>query len=279
MKYKTIEVVPLTSAIGAEVSGVDLTTILSKQTVTDIRNALLVHQVIFFRSQSITPDQQLAFAQYFGKPSIYPFVKGIEGYPEVIEVKKEENETVNFGGLWHTDTSYLAEPPSATIVHARELPPVGGDTLFANMHLAYGALSDTFKEMLQGLVGINTADKSDAAITRVDRINESPKDAGDIETVSEHPIVRTHPETGRKSLYCSDAHTIGIKGMTNDESQPILQYLYKVQQRPEFSCRFRWQPGSMAFWDNRAVQHNALNDYQGFRRVMHRITISGDRPF
>lgn len=279
MSYRSIDVKPTTTAIGAEIHGIDLSQPLSSETVAEVRHAFLTHLVLFFRNQSITPSQQLTFARYFGEPSIYPFVKGVEDQPEIIEVKKEKNEIVNFGGLWHTDMSYLEGPPSATIVYARELPPIGGDTLFANMYLAYDALSDAFKEILQGLIGINSAEKKDAAITRIDRMEEKPNDANDIVTIAEHPIVRTHPETSRKALYCSDAHTVGIKGMTLEESNRILQYLYKVQQRPEFGCRFRWEKGSLAFWDNRASQHNALNDYHGYRRVMHRVTIAGDRPF
>ena len=279
MNNRSLVVKPITSAIGAEIDGIDLSQPLSKETVAELRHALLTYLVIFFGKQSLMPSQQLIFARYFGEPSIYPFVKGLDNLPEIVEVKKEKNETINFGGLWHTDTSYLQVPPAATIVAARELPPLGGDTLFANMYLAYDALSSEFRNILRGLIGINSAEKKDAAVTRTDRIEENPKDTDNIVTIAEHPLIRTHPETGRKALYCSDAHTIGIKGVTSKESRQILQHLYSVQQRPELCCRFRWEPGSVAFWDNRSTQHNALNDYHGYRRVMHRVTISGDKPY
>ena len=278
MSYRHFDTVPVSPAIGAELLGIDLSQDLSDEAIDEIRQALLDHLVIFFRNQSVTPSQQIAFSQRFGELSFYPFVSGLPDYPEIVEVRKEPDETTNFGGLWHTDTSYLPIPPLGSLLYALEVPPSGGDTLFANMYMAYDALSDTMKDLLVGLHGVNSAERGSAASTRVDRIRDNPKKANEIVTTATHPLVRTHPETGRKALYCSDAHTMHIEGMTLEESQPILRYLYRQQQRPEFSCRFQWTPGALAFWDNRAAQHNALNDYHGHRRVLHRVTLAGDVP-
>jgi taurine dioxygenase len=198
--------------------------------------------------------------------------------PEVVAVVKKEDEKVNFGGLWHTDTSYLERPPMGSVLYAVEVPKIGGDTLWNNMYMAYDALSPTLQNMLTGLRGINSAEKPDAAVGRTHRIAEAPKDAQAIVTTASHPIVRTHPETGRKALYCAAAHTMHIDGMTVEESRPLLQYLYSVQQREEFGCRIHWKRGMVAFWDNRCAQHNALNDYHGYRREMHRVTLEGEVP-
>ncbi|MFT4580884.1 MAG: taurine dioxygenase [Gammaproteobacteria bacterium] len=278
MSYTTIAVKPLTPAIGAEISKVDLSSELSEQMVREIRDAWLKHLVVFFRDQNLTPARLTEVARLFGKIGRYPFVKGMEGFPDVVEVAKRPDEKINFGGLWHTDTSYLEQPPLGSILYAQEVPAVGGDTLFANMYLAYNALSDGMKNLLSGLRGVNSAEKPDAAVTRIHRIADRPADASDIATTASHPIVRTHPETLRKSLYCSDGHTMNIDGLTADESRPLLHYLYSVQQREEFQCRFHWERGSVALWDNRCAQHNALNDYHGHNRTMYRVTLEGERP-
>jgi len=275
----SIEVRPVSAALGAEILGVDLSRPLPDSAIAEIRELLLRYIVVFFRDQDLTPDQHVAFARRFGELANYPFVEGMEGHPEIVEVVKKEDETINFGGLGHTDGSYLEEPPLGSVLYAREVPPVGGDTLFANMYLAYDALAVATRERLQGLRAINTAEKPEAAITRTHRIEERPGRGGQRSLQASHPIVRAHPETGRHALYCSDAHTISIEGMPDVDSGPLLRSLYEVQQRPEHCCRFQWSVGSLAFWDNRASQHNALNDYQGHRRVMHRVTIAGDRPY
>lgn len=277
-RFRHISVEPLTPAIGAIISGVNIADDLSEEVVTEIRQAYLQYLVIFLREQTLTPDRLVAFAKRFGEIGYYPFVEGMAGQPEVVEVVKKEDETINFGGLWHTDTSYLEVPPMGSVLYALEVPAMGGDTLFSNMYLAYDALSDGMKSMLEGLRGVNSAEKPDAAVTRVNRMADKPKDAARIVTTASHPIVRTHPETGRKALYCSNAHTMNIQGMTREESLPILEYLYQLQQREEFGCRFHWEAGSVALWDNRCAQHNALNDYHGHRRVMHRVTLKGDIP-
>jgi taurine dioxygenase len=278
MTYQTIVVKPMTPAIGAEISGIDLDGELSDQSVIEIREAWLKHLVIFFRDQQLTPRVLVNVARRFGDIGLYPFVKGMDAYPEVVEVSKKPDEKINFGGLWHTDTSYLERPPLGSLLYAKEVPTVGGDTLFSNMYLAYDALSEGLKRLLSGLRAVNSAEKPDAAVTRINRIADRPVDASEIITTVAHPIVRTHPETGRKALYCSDAHSTKIEGLTIDESRPLLRYLYSVQQREEFQCRFHWEQGSMAIWDNRCAQHNALNDYHGYNRAMYRVTLEGDQP-
>ena len=278
MTYETIVVKPLTPAIGAEISGIDLATEISNECFAEIREAWHKHLVIFFRDQELAPNSLVRVAKRFGEIGLYPFVQGMDDHPEVVEVSKKPDEKINFGGLWHTDTSYLERPPLGSLLYAQEVPAVGGDTLFANMYLAYDALSDGMKRLLAGLRAVNSAEKPDAAVTRVNRIAERPVDASDIVTTVAHPIVRTHPETGRKALYCSDAHSTMIEGLTSEESRPLLQYLYGVQQREEFQCRFHWQTGSVAIWDNRCAQHNALNDYHGYNRTMYRVTLEGDSP-
>jgi taurine dioxygenase len=269
----------VSGALGALITGVDLREPLSAGLAAEIRAVLLEHQVIFFRNQPLSPAQYLAFARAMGEPVEYPFVKGLPDFPEIIEVKKLEHERTNFGGIWHTDTAYLERPPMGSMLLAREIPPYGGDTLFANQVMALDALSPTLRGVLEGLRGVNSSAKADVSRTREDRIKGGDgRDDARKEYVAEHPVVRTHPETGRKSLYVNVAHTVRFAGMTEEESAPLLRYLHEVQIRPEFTCRFAWEPGSIAFWDNRCALHNPVNDYHGFRRVMHRITLAGDRP-
>jgi len=272
----TVAVHPIAGALGAEISGVDVSGDLDAGTVAALRRAWLEHHVIFFRDQDLTPAEFLAFARRFGEPIEYPFVKGLPEAPEVIPVLKREHETVNFGGIWHSDTTYLERPPMASMLIAREVPAVGGDTEFANMHLAYETLSDGMKRLLEPLVAVNSSALADVSRTREDRVKDGARGDAAASYSAEHPVVRVHPETGRKALYVNTAHTERFVGMTREESLPILGYLFKHQVRPEFTCRFRWRPGSIAFWDNRCAQHNALNDYPGQRRLMHRITLAGD---
>lgn len=276
--YDTIKVEPISGAIGAEISGVDISEPLPDAVVRDIRQALLDHLVIFLHDQQITPQQQLHFAERFGEPLAYPFIKGLDECPMIVPVLKREHETINFGGIWHSDTAYLEKPPLGSMLYAKELPPVGGDTLFANMYLAYDTLSDGMKHMLQGLKAVNSADRTAVAATRADRIREDGRETDARATEATHPVVRTHPETGRKALYVNVAHTVRFDGMTEQESAPLLGYLFAHQINAEFTCRFRWRVGSIAFWDNRCAQHNPINDYHGHRRLLHRVTLAGDRP-
>src|SRR5919109_1673961 len=269
---------PVSGALGAEITGVDLARELDDQTLGVLRRAWLDHLVLFFREQALVPAQFLAFGRRFGQTIEYPFVKGLEDYPEIIPVVKLEHERINFGGVWHSDTAYLDVPPMASMLLAREVPAAGGDTLFANMYLAYETLSDGMKRLLSGLSAVNSSSKADASRTREDRIAERGRADARALYEAAHPVVRVHPETGRKALYVNVAHTVRFDGMTEEESAPILAFLYRHQVRPEFAWRFRWLPGSLAFWDNRCAQHTAVNDYAGHRRVMHRITLAGDPP-
>jgi taurine dioxygenase len=276
--YRTLEVRPIAGALGAELGGVDLAGDLSDAVVAEIRQAFLDHLVVFFRDQDLSPERYLAFARRLGRPIEYPFVRGLPGLPEIIEVRKLEHERVNFGGVWHSDTAYLDEPPMGSMLLAREVPPYGGDTLFANMYLAYESLSAGMRRLLDGLVAVNSSAKADNTRTREDSMKSARRPDARDEYVAEHPVVRTHPDTGRQALYVNVAHTTRFADMTEEESAPLLDFLFRHQVRPEFTCRFRWEPGSLAFWDNRCAQHNPVNDYHGFRRRMHRITLAGIRP-
>ncbi len=274
----TLTIRRIAGALGAEVTGFDLRQKPSADLAAELRAAFLAHKVIFMSGQALEPAQFLEVARAFGTPIEYPFVKGIEGFPEIIEVKKLETERVNFGGVWHSDTTYLEVPPMGTLLLSKVLPPFGGDTMFASQVAAYEALSDTMKRLLEGLQGISSSAKADVSKTREDRLRtdgtgEAPKDY-----VARHPVVRTHPETGEKALYVNVAHTVGIEGLTQAESEPLLKFLFEHQVKPEFTCRWSWPLDCIAFWDNRAVMHNPVNDYHGYRRVLQRITLEGTRP-
>jgi len=269
-----LEIKPIAGALGAEIHGVDLSRELDADAMAEIRRIWLKYNVVFFRGQELTSAQYMAFARRLGKPVEYPFVKGLEGFPELTAVMKLEHEKVNFGGVWHADTTYLPNPPMATMLLAREVPPYGGDTLFANQYLAYETLSETMRSIVDELVAVNMSSLADVSKTREDRIASDGRPEAKKEYVSEHPAVKVHPETGRRALYVNVAHTARFRGMTDAESKPILEYLFQHQIRPEFTCRFVWQVGSIAFWDNRCTQHNPVNDYHGYKRVMHRITLA-----
>ncbi len=274
--YRHIRVRPIAGALGAEIEGVDIAQPLGAEIVEEIRQAFLDHLVIFFRGQRLAPQQLLAFAQRFGKPMEYPQLKGLPECPFITPVVKLEHERVNFGGIWHSDTTYLERPPMASMLYALEIPPYGGDTLFANQYLAYETLSDGLRQVLERLTGINSSLKADASRTREDRVRAA---GGEMKVlVGKHPVVRTHPETRRKALYVNVGHTTQFEGWTIEESAPLLEHLFRHQVRPEFTCRFVWQEGSLAFWDNRCAQHNPVNDYHGFRRMLHRVTLDGDVP-
>jgi len=272
-----LHVEPLAGAIGAVVTGVDLAH-LDDATVAELRALWLEHLVVFFRDQDLDADAFLAFARRIGEPVRYPFVKGFDTHPEIIEVAKLPHETVNFGGIWHSDTAYLDAPPMATMLLARELPPYGGDTMFASMYAAYDALSPALRDVLDGLRAVNSSALADVSKTREDRIRDQGPTEEDQHFLTVHPVVRTHPETGRKALYVNPAHTASFAGMTDDESRPLLEFLFRHSTRAEFTCRFQWQVGSLALWDNRCAMHNPVNDYHGFTRRMHRITLAGDVP-
>ena len=276
-KYSHIDVHPVSGALGAEITGVDISLPLDTEVVSEIRKALLNHLVIFFQNQVITPQQQLNFAEQFGLPIEYPQLKGLPECPLVTEVIKLEHETLNFGGVWHSDTTYLQQPPMASMLYAIEIPPYGGDTLFSNQYMAYETLSDGLKKTLSELVAVNTSSKPEVSMTREDRMREAGMELNILS--ASHPAVRTHPETGSKALYVNKAHTTHFKDWTELESKSLLEFLFHHQVRTEFTCRFSWEKNSLAFWDNRCVQHNPENDYQGFRRIMHRVTIAGGKPY
>jgi taurine dioxygenase len=278
MTASRLEIRPLSSALGAEIFGVDLADRLDEETVRALRAALLEHLVIFFRDQELSPHRLLALAERFGEVVEYPLIKGLPECPLVLPVIKEPEERANFGGVWHSDTAYLERPAMASLLYAIETPPAGGDTMFANMYLAYETLSSGMRRLLDGLRAVNVAGKAVALQTREEMYSKRGT-AADVEAASAiHPVVRTHPETGRKALYVNLAHTLRFEDMTEAESAPLLDWLFTWQIQPELTCRFRWRPGSLAFWDNRASQHYPLNDYHGYRRVMHRVTLAGDRP-
>jgi taurine dioxygenase len=246
----------------------------------EVRQALLDHLVIFLREQKATPLQQLAFARKFGEPIEYPQLKGLAESQFITPVVKLEHERNNFGGIWHSDTTYLPVPPMGSMLLAREIPPYGGDTMFANQYLAYDALSPTMKRLLEGLRAVHS-DIGTAGPHLGKNQGRSTKyrdDDGWRETRNLHPIVRTHPETGRKCLFVNASYTTGIEGMTAAEGKALLDFLLEHGNRPEFTFRFRWQKGSIAFWDNRSTKHIALGDTGPFRRLMRRVQIGGGVP-
>ena len=282
MGCQSFELRRAAGAFGAKIVGIDLAKTIDDEVIADIRQALLDHQGIFFHDQQFTPEQHLAFGRRFGTLQVHDFVEAMAGYPEILEVRKEPKEKHNFGGGWHTDVSYLERPSLGSVLYALDVPEYGGDTLFANQYLAYEALSDGMKRLLEGLTAIHSARRPygpDAERAHnygptSMRFHFSERAQAEIE----HPVVRTHLETGKKTLYVNRTFTIRFKDMTEAESAPLLNYLCDHAVRLEFTCRFRWRPGAIAFWDNRCVQHNAINDYHGQRRVMHRVTIEGERP-
>jgi len=274
------DVRPVTPHLGAEILGIDLSRSLDDDQFQAIRQAFSDYGVIFFRDQRISEAQHEAFAERFGPINVNRFFRPVPGHPRIAEVRKEAEQKQNIGGGWHTDHSYDEIPAMGSILLAREVPPTGGDTLFANLAAAYEALSPAFKSMLDGLKARHSARHVFGAQSGyVDgelqgRLGNSDK--ADLDAV--HPVVVRHPDTGRKTLYVNPAFTVGIEGWSDAESQALLKFLYAHAVRPEFTCRFNWQAGSIAFWDNRATWHYAANDYHGHRRLMHRITIEG-APF
>jgi len=261
------------------VRGVDLSGPLDGAVVAEVRRAFLAHHVLFFDAQDLSPEAQLRFGRYFGDLDTHPFVEGMDSHPELIEIVTEPDDRLNFGGGWHSDVTFLEEPDMGSILYAVDVPPFGGDTLFANQHAAYEALSDTMKALLDGLVAKHSAGpqfSEGGYSTRSRSMRTKPMRHAD--RVVRHPLVRTHPETGKKALYVNPAFTVGIEGMRPDESKALLGFLLDHAVREPFTCRFRWSPGSVAMWDNRSVQHYALFDYRGHRRRMRRITVKGDRP-
>jgi len=273
MNHQSFAVRKLSPAIGAELDGIDLSLLLSDERLHEIREALLENLVIFFRDQNLTPWQHKALARRFGELHIHPAPLGVlEGHPEVLVIKADENSTRIAGEDWHSDVSCDAEPPMGTILYLKEVPAVGGDTLFASMYAAHEALSDSMQRFLGGLTAIHDGARNyEGRQPAGGQGAEFPR--------AEHPVVRTHPETGRKALYVNRMFTTKLVQLKKSESETILQLLFRHIEQPEIQCRFRWQPNSIAFWDNRCTQHLALWDYYPQRRYGNRVTIAGDRPF
>jgi taurine dioxygenase len=265
----------VSGALGAEISGVDLSEDLPDATIAAIRKALVEHQVIFFRDQALTPERQVAFGARFGPLNIHPFVAGMAGHPEIMEVVKEPADRVNFGGGWHSDMSFLECPAIGSILYAVETPEFGGDTLFSSQAAAFDALSPGLKATLEGLNAVHSAAREYSAQGHSAQKRQSMAIAEADGLVGEyvHPMVLVHPETGRKALYVNPAFTIRIEGWKTRESKALLDYLFEHCRYEGFTCRFNWRPGSVAFWDNRSVWHFALNDYPGQRRHMRRVTV------
>jgi taurine dioxygenase len=255
--------------IGANISGIDLNNINSTA-VDFIRKALSEHVVLFFRDQALDAASLLELASKFGSPVPYPFVKGLSGFPEVVEVIKRPGDTLNFGGVWHSDTAYLETPAMGALLYGVDIPKRGGDTLFTNMYNVFDSLSTGMQSFLGSQMAINDADNEAIRATRPGSTKKG--------LLATHPVVRTHPVTKRPLLYINKAHTTRFAGMSESESAPILNFLFERIMQPEFSCRFQWQRGSLAFWDNRACQHYPLNDYQGELRKMLRVSLAGDKP-
>ena len=280
--HASMRIAPIAGALGAEVTGVDLRSLSDKNVWNEIHRAFIAYSVLVFREQKIEPVDLMKIGARFGEPCHYPFVTGMEGFPFIFEVVKEQDEKRNFGGAWHSDTAYLKQPPLATLLHAVETPSHGGDTLFANTAAAYDALSDGMRKVVDGLIGVNSAELKYAGGRTTQHAKIKGMKVHDTESaagyIAEHPVARTHPETGRKALYASRSHTTHFKGMTEEESAPLLNFLVQHQTRPEFTCRVRWAPGTLTVWDNRCTQHNAVNDYHGQRRHMRRITVGAQTP-
>ncbi len=278
--YKTIKVERLTGAMGAEISGVDLSASLSEAQFEEIRAALFEFGAICFRGQDMSFEDHARFARRFGTLEVHPIVKGMEGHPEIIKMHKPAGTTATFGTDWHTDNSFFEKPSLGSILYAEIIPPVGGDTLFANQQLAYEKLSDGLKETLEGMVAIHSAEEAYTSPTALEKYDGDGPIAymkSDIitETV-EHPVIIKHPVTGKKALYVNPLFTRQFKGWSIEESRPLIAYLCAHAVRIDFQCRFRWEKGMVAMWDNRIVQHAALNDYEQYERLIYRITVNGD---
>ncbi len=268
----------ISPSIGTMIYDLDVSQHMTNEILKKLRSIWLERQVIIIRSQRLTSEQYLGFAKQLGTPDLYPFLKGLESFPEITPILKKETETANFGGVWHSDTTYQPCPPMATMLYALELPPIGGDTLFANQVQAYESLSDGLKDTLASLNIICRPDKAVAMATRADRIAERGRDNSKNNLVGIHPVIRTHPETGKKALYVNRAHSCHFEGWSIAESEGLLEFLYAHQIKEEFQCRHVWKKGDLAIWDNRCTLHYPVNDYDGHRRLLHRITLKGDKP-
>ncbi len=275
--YKTIAVRPVAPAVGAEIDGVDLASGPDEAQFHEIRRAFHHYGVVFFRDQELTPEQHIAFAERWGEINVNRFFAAVDDYPMIAEVRKEADQQDNIGVDWHADHSYDTAPAMGSILYGIDIPKTGGDTMFASMYAAYDSLSGGLKQTLECLKAWHSSRHAFGETSPVDD-GDYDERLGNPELATQdslHPVVIRHPETGRKALFVNHDFTVRFDGWTAEESAPLLAYLYEQGSRPEHTCRFQWRPGSVAFWDNRSTWHRALNDYQGQRRLMHRITIEG----
>ena len=273
MPHTSIQVDRLTPHVGAEIRGIDLSQPLDEPTFKEVHAALIDNGVVFFRDQHLTPDQQKAFGRLFGELHMHPAAPSLlEGHPEILVIHADEKSRHVAGENWHSDVSCDLEPPMGSILYMHELPPVGGDTLFASMYAAYEALSEPMKRFLEPLTAMHEGE-------HVYRGRYGVNDAGRVFPKAEHPVIRTHPVSGRKALFVNGGFTTRITQLRRAESDAVLRFLYHHVETPEFHCRFRWRVNSVAFWDNRCVQHHAMWDYYPQRRHGNRVTIRGDKPF
>ena len=280
-EVRRLHIEPLAGTLGAEISGIDLSQPRDDALIAEVRQALLDNHVIFFRDQNITPDQQVAFGRHFGDLHIHPYIPHREGYPEILQLQSRADGPASMAyqsNTWHTDLTYEAEPPMACILRAVEVPPAGGDTMWNNLHAAYDALSEPMREFLDDKIAIHYI-----AISMPADFLEQTWSAKQVERFHEltppveHPVVRTHPETGRKGLFVNRNFTSHIMGLNRLESDALLAFLLQHIEQPEFAVRFHWAKDSIAMWDNRCTQHYAIIDYKS-QRTMNRVTIRGDRP-
>ncbi|MDX1392846.1 MAG: TauD/TfdA family dioxygenase [Gemmatimonadota bacterium] len=273
MSTATLTIRSVTPVIGAEIAGVDLGD-LDDSTFRAIRDALMTHGVIFFHDQEISIESQKAFGARFGELVAHPNDPGAEGHPEVMIIHADEGSKRVAGEMWHTDVSCDPVPPMGSILRLHTVPECGGDTLFASMYAAYDALSDRMKELLEDLTAVHDGGPYYRAVNRL----IGRDDGGRTYPSAEHPVIRVHPETGRRALFVNSMFTVGIVGLPKLESDALLDFLFAHVQRPDFQCRFRWRPNSVAFWDNRCTQHHAIWDYWPATRSGYRVTVRGERP-
>ncbi len=280
----SITVTPASAAVGAYIDGIDIAAGVSGEDFAELRQAFTDHGVVFLRNQDVTPEQHIEFAERWSEINVNRFFGTVDGHPRIAEVRKDPDQLHAIGSRWHTDHSYDVEPAMGSILYAREVPEVGGDTMFAGQYAAYDALSDGMKDTLGRMWAHHSsrhAFGAAALATYSDEVGQKFKNAEKATQDSLHPVIIKHPLSGRPALYVNGDFTVRFDGWTDTESAPLLQQLYAHACRPEFCHRFKWEKGSMAIWDNRAVQHNAVNDYQGQFRLMHRVTLEGEKlePF
>lgn len=272
--FTRFAVSPLTPRIGAVIEGIDLREELPDEAIAEIRSALLTYKVIFFRDQDITEDRHIAFARRFGDLEVHPMSEGTDQpHPEIFHLKTRPDGSTSGADMWHSDVTWRAEPSMGSVLRGRIIPDVGGDTMFADMVAAYEGLSPAMKEWVCTLTAVHDG------VGFASYLGISADEWYERFPLQEHPVVRTHPETGERALYVNTSFTRSIKGLSKKESDWLLDHLYSFASVPEYQVRFRWQKNSIAFWDNRSCQHYAVADYAPAMRAMERVTIIGDRPY